>query len=65
MDTVTVYLDDDFICHAELGEGRTAYETEFFVGQEGLIPLYRIVPPGMVWTRPDGEVFRGEMISPK
>ncbi|MEN6595755.1 MAG: hypothetical protein ABFC31_12500 [Clostridiaceae bacterium] len=65
MDTVTVYLDEDFMCHAEPGEGRTAYETEFFVGQEELIPLYRIVPPGMTWTRADGEVFRGEMISPK
>lgn len=64
MDTVTVYLDEDFVCHAEPGEGRTDYETEFFVGQEELIPRYRIVPPGKSWTRSDGMVFIGEMIAP-
>ena len=64
MDTVTVYLDEDFVCHAEPGEGRTAYETEFFVGQEEIVPLYRIVPLGATWTRADGAIFHGEMIAP-
>ena len=60
----TVYLDEDYRCHAEDGEGRTPYETGFFTGQEELIPLYRIVPPGKSWTRSDGVTFGGEMIAP-
>jgi len=61
---MTVYLDSDFKCHAEVAEGLTPYETDFFDGREELIPLYRIVPEGSIWTRPtDGMVFEGEMIS--
>lgn len=62
--TVTVYLDSDYRCHAEAADGLTPYATEFFVGCEDLIPRYRIVPHGESWTRADGAVFYGEMITP-
>lgn len=40
-------------------------ETGFFEGKcRTLIEGYRYVPKGEEWTREDGEVFIGEMISP-
>ena len=63
-ETVRVYLDSDFRCHAEDGEGRTPFDTDFFVGREELIPSYRAVPAGAIWVRPDGQRFGGEMIAP-
>jgi hypothetical protein len=61
---VTVYLDADFVCHTEPAEGRTPFETCFFSGREYLIPAYRVVPEGATWTDANGNVYRGEMISP-
>lgn len=60
----TIYLDADFCCHAEPGDGLTPYVTDFFYEREEEIPNYRIVPAGAEWTRSDGVVFYGEMIAP-
>ena len=60
-----VYLDSDFVCHVNPGDGLRAFETDFFDGKcDEFIEGYRIVPSGESWTRGDGEVFTGEMISP-
>lgn len=60
-----IYIDSEFKCHAAPGEGLTAVETDFFDGKApGFIEGYRFVPEGMSWTREDGTVFAGEMVSP-
>jgi hypothetical protein len=60
-----VYLDNDFRCHIVNDGTMIEYETEFFDGKcDEFIEGYRVVPEGMSWTREDGEVFTGEMISP-
>ena len=62
---MTIYLDSDFRCHLTNDGGMTAVETDAFDGKcTSYIEGYRIVPAGESWTRPDGEVFRGEMVAP-
>ena len=62
---MTIYIDDDYKCYASVAEGRRAVETNFFDGKcPEWIESYRFVPAGDTWTREDGEVFKGEMISP-
>lgn len=62
---MTIYIDTDFKCHAEAGEGRTAVETDFFEGKcTEFISGYRLVPAGETWTREDGVEFAGEMVCP-
>ena len=42
-----------------------AVETAVFDGKcDAYMEGYRFVPEGAVWTREDGQVFRGEMIAP-
>ena len=61
-----IYIDSDFKCHTTNPDGMyTAVETDFFDGKcDAYIEGYRFVPAGAMWTRPDGVVFAGEMISP-
>lgn len=62
---MTIYLDDDYKCHATAADGLTAVETNYFDGKcRAYIEGYRFVPVGKIWTRPDGAVFQGEMIAP-
>ena len=63
---MTSYIDNDFKCHTSDPDGTlTAVETDFFVGKcAAYIEGYRFAPAGETWTRPDGVVFRGEMIAP-
>lgn len=62
---MTIYINTDFKCHTVAGEGLTAVETDFFDGKApGFIEGYRFVPEGQSWTREDGTVFAGEMVSP-
>ena len=62
---MTVYIDSDFRCHTEPGEGLAAVESTFFDGKcPEFVAGYRFVPSGSVWTRSDGAEFSGEMISP-
>ena len=62
---MNIYIDRDFKCHTESAAGRTAVETGAFTGKcRQYIEGYRFVPSGQIWTREDGQVFRGEMIAP-
>lgn len=60
-----IFIDNDCKCYAIAGEGRREFDAEFFNGRCGaFIEGYRYVPHGETWTRADGAVFAGEMISP-
>ena len=62
---MTIYIDRDFKCYTESAAGRNAIETDAFDGKcRQYIEGYRFVPSGQIWTREDGQVFRGEMIAP-
>lgn len=61
----TIYIDSDFKCHLADDGTMTAIETTFFDGKcDAFIEGYRFVPSGESWTRNDGVVFHGEMVSP-
>lgn len=60
----TVYLDSDFKCHVTDDGTMTAIETDKFDGKcDAYIEGTRYVPEGKSWTRSDGKVFHGEMIT--
>ena len=62
---MTIYLDSDYRCHLTAGEGMQAVETDAFDGKcQTYIEGFRFVPAGQSWTRSDGAVFPGEMVSP-
>lgn len=62
---MTIYIDADYKCHAATADGLTAVDTNYFDGKcPAYIEGYRFVPTGASWTRPDGVVFQGEMVSP-
>lgn len=62
---MTIYIDSDYRCHIANDGTRRAFDIPFFDGKcAEFIEGYRYVPAGESWTRADGEVFRGEMISP-
>ena len=61
---MTIYIDNDYCCHVEDGEGRRAFDVPFFDNRcTAFIEGYRYVPTGETWTRSDGKVFKGKMIS--
>lgn len=61
----TIYLDSDYKCHISNDGTWSAVETDFFDGKcDAFVEGYRFVPSGESWTRSDGVVFYGEMISP-
>lgn len=60
-----LYIDADCKCHVENDGTMTVIETAFFDGKcKEYIEGYLFVPSGESWTREDGVVFEGEMISP-
>lgn len=62
---MTIYIDKDFRCFAEPGEGMEAVETDFFDGKApGYIEGYRFIPTGEHWTAEDGTVYHGEATFP-
>ena len=62
---MTIYIDSDYKCYVSAADGRREIETGFFDGKcDEWIESYRFVPEGETWTREDGEVFKGEMITP-
>ena len=62
---MTIYIDSDYKCHVSAAEGRRAIETDAFNGKcPEWVESYRFVPEGETWTREDGEVFKGEMVTP-
>ena len=59
------YIDSDFKCHVSNDGTMPPVETDWFDGKcDAFIEGYRFVPSGEHWTRSDGEVFTGEMITP-
>ena len=61
----TIYIDSDFKCHTTNDGTMTEIQTDFFDGKcDAFIEGYRFVPSSESWTRNDGVVFHGEMISP-
>lgn len=61
----TVYIDSEFKCHTANDGTMTAIETDFFDSKcDAFVEGYRFVPSGESWTREDGTVFHGEMLSP-
>ncbi len=62
---MTIYIDSDYKCYVSAAEGRRAIETNEFDGKcPEWIESFRFVPEGETWTRGDGEVFNGEMVTP-
>lgn len=62
---MTIYIDSDYKCYTADAEGRRAVETDSFDGKcAEWIESFRFVPEGETWTREDGEVFKGEMVTP-
>lgn len=61
----TIYINSEFRCHVADDGTMTAVETDFFDDKcDAFVEGYLFVPIGETWTREDGEVFEGEMISP-
>lgn len=59
-----IYLDAEYLCHAENAGGYTEYETDIFEGRgRHYIECFRLVPEGKRWTRADGAVFDGFMLA--
>lgn len=62
---MTIYLDNEYICHLDNAEGRQTVETDVFDGKEkAYIEGYRYIPDGETWTRSDGQMFHGLMVAP-
>ena len=60
-----ICIDFDFKCHCTNDGTMRVVETNAFDGKcDTFIEGYRFVPDGESWTRSDGTVFHGEMISP-
>lgn len=60
-----IYIDSNFCCHIQMENGRRAFDVSFFDGKcPAFIEGYRYIPPGEKWTRSDGVIFAGEMLSP-
>lgn len=61
----TIYIDSDFKCHVTDDGTMTPVETTIFDGKcDTFVEGYRFIPSGESWTREDGKVFTGEMITP-
>ena len=61
----TIYIDSEFKCHLVNDGSFQEVETDLFDAKcDHYVEGYRFVPTGETWTRSDGEVFVGEMITP-
>ena len=62
---MTIYIDNDYKCYISAADGRRAVETDFFDGKcPEWIESFRFVPAGETRVKPNGEMFRGETVSP-
>lgn len=64
-----IYIDENKKCHVSPSDGLRAFETElitdFFSGKcTAFIESCIYVPQNETYTRSDGKVFKGEMITP-
>lgn len=61
----TIYIDSDCKCHVTNDGTMRSVETDFFDQKCATwIEGHRFVPTDESWTRNDGAVFHGEMITP-
>lgn len=61
----TIYIDTDFKCHISNDGNMLAVVTDEFDGMcNAYIEGFRFVPHGESWTRSDGVVFKGGVVSP-
>ncbi len=61
---MTIYIDNEYRCHADYAEDRRAFEVEVLEGRSPkAIECYRYVPEGEEWAREDGQLFSGPMLS--
>lgn len=63
----TIYLDinNGFQCYTTDNGSMLAVETGSFDGKcDAFIEGHRFVPKGQTWTREDGVIFEGEMVTP-
>lgn len=59
----TIYIDSNFICHAEYADGRTAVETAALDNVcDAALVCYIYVPEGMSYVKPNGNTLKGEFI---
>ena len=62
---MTIYIDSDYKCHVTNDGTMREFDVSFFDGKcYTFIEGYRYIPSDETWEREDGEIFRGEMISP-
>lgn len=60
-----VFIDSEYRCHVSNDGTMREFDVPFFDGKcAEFIEGYRYVPEGERWVKPNGEFFRGEMISP-
>lgn len=60
-----VYIDNNYKCHLTDDGTMQSVDVKFFDGKcKSFVEGYRYVPNGTTWTREDGEIFTGEMITP-
>lgn len=61
----TIYLDSDYKCHITNDGTMRVVMTDALDGMcNAVIEGHRFVPSGESWTREDGVVFNGEMVTP-
>lgn len=59
-----IYIDSEFKCHVANDGTLSVVETDSFDGKcDAFVEGHRIVPLDEAWTRSDGVVFKGEMVS--
>lgn len=59
-----IYIDSDFKCHTEPGDGLREFDVAFFDGKSPeVVKGYCYIPKNENWKRADGKIFAGETIS--
>ena len=60
-----IYIDNEYKCHVSNDGNMREFDLPFFDGKcAEFVEGYRYVPSGEMWTRGDGQAFKGEMIAP-
>lgn len=60
-----IYIDNEYRCHVSNDGNMREFDLPFFGGKcTEWIESFRLVPAGETWVKPNGEMFRGEMVSP-
>lgn len=60
-----IFIDADYKCRLESGEGLREVETDSFSGKcRTFVEGYRLIPQGETWTDANGNHIRGEAVFP-